>query len=128
MSVSCAFIEEIDKFVELAVGLRGAFTPEGQEHYRARIDQKTRDLIANAWSSPVWGSGSMDGYFKAQTDLVLKPMTSLRDVDQGGAIQASHPSFAALATRQERSRQVQQARPNLGQWRRRLKLPSMQRS
>ncbi|AEG67315.1 hypothetical protein PP715_18180 [Ralstonia solanacearum] len=84
-----AFIEEIDKFVELAVGLRGAFTPEGQEHYRARIDQKTRDLIANAWSSPVWGSGSMDGYFKAQTDLVLKPMTSLRDVDQGGAIQAS---------------------------------------
>lgn len=78
-----AFIEEIDKFVELAVGLRGAFAPEGEEHYRARIDQKTRDLIANAWSSPVWGSGSMDGYFKAQTDLLLKPMTSLRDVDQG---------------------------------------------
>lgn len=84
-----AFIEEIDKFVELAVGLRGAFAPEGEEHYRARIDQKTRDLIANAWSSPVWGSGSMDGYFKAQTDLLLKPMTSLRDVDQGGVIQAS---------------------------------------
>ena len=31
----------------------------------------------------------MDGYFNAQTDLMLKPMTSLRDVDQGGVIQAS---------------------------------------
>jgi hypothetical protein len=31
----------------------------------------------------------VDGYFKAQTDLLLKPMTSLRDVDQGGVIQAS---------------------------------------
>lgn len=40
-----AFIEEIDKFVELAVGLRGAFTPEGQEHYRARIDQKPVTLL-----------------------------------------------------------------------------------
>ncbi len=84
-----AFIDEIDKFVELAIGLRGAFSPEGEEHYRARIDYKTRDLITNAWSSTVWGSGTVDGYFKAQTDLMLKPMTSLRDVDQGGVIQAS---------------------------------------
>lgn len=84
-----AFIGEIDEFVELAIGLRGTFAPEGEEHYRARIDQKNHDLIVNAWSSPVWGSGNMDGYFKAQTDLMLKPMTSLRDVDQGGVIQAS---------------------------------------
>ncbi|HCF6874132.1 TPA: hypothetical protein NII69_000431 [Pseudomonas aeruginosa] len=84
-----AFIDEIDKFVELAVGLCGAFSPEGEEHYRARIDQRTRNLIVNTWSSPVWGSGTMDGYFKGQTDLMLKPMTSLRDVDQGGIIQAS---------------------------------------
>jgi hypothetical protein len=84
-----AFIEEIDKFVELAIGLRGTFAPEGEEHYRTRIDHKTHDLIANTWSSSVWGLGRMDGYFKAQTDLMLKPMTSLRDVDQGGVIQAS---------------------------------------
>ena len=31
----------------------------------------------------------MDGFFKGQTDPMLKPMTSLRDVDQGGVIQAS---------------------------------------
>lgn len=84
-----AFIDEIGKFVELAVGLRDAFSPEGEEHYRARIDQRTRHLIVNTWSSPIWGSGTMDGYFKVQTDLMLKPMTSLRDVDQGGVIQAS---------------------------------------
>lgn len=83
------FIEEINKFVAMAIGLYGGFAPDGEEHYRVRIDQKVRDLIADTWSSPVWGSGSMDGYFKAQTDLMLKPMTSLRDVDQNGIIQAS---------------------------------------
>lgn len=84
-----AFIDEINQFIELAVGLRGVFAPEGEEHYRRRIDQRTRNLIVNTWSSPLWGSGGMDGYFKAQTDPMLKPMTSLRDVDQGGVIQAS---------------------------------------
>jgi hypothetical protein len=84
-----AFIDEINRFVELAVGLRVEYAPEGQEHYRRRIDHRTRSLIVDTWSSPLWGSGTMDGYFKAQTDLLLKPMTSLRDVDQGGVIQAS---------------------------------------
>ncbi|MGM8225055.1 DEAD/DEAH box helicase [Cellvibrio sp. ARAG 10.3] len=84
-----AFIEEINRFIELAVGLRGGFAPEGENYYRRRIDQRTRRLIVDTWSSPLWGSGTMDGYFKSQTDLLLKPMTSLRDVDQGGIIQVS---------------------------------------
>lgn len=84
-----AFIDEIDCFIESAVGLRGGFAPEGEEHYRQRIDQWTRNLIGNTWSSPFWGNGTMDGYFKAQTDPMFKPMTSLRDVDQGGVIQRS---------------------------------------
>ncbi|MCE8022734.1 helicase [Halomonas sp. MCCC 1A11058] len=84
-----AFIDEIDRFIESAVGLRGVFAPEGEEHYRQRIDQWTRSLIGNTWNSPLWGSGTMDGYFQAQTDPMFKPMTSLRDVDQGGIIQAS---------------------------------------
>ena len=84
-----AFIDDINRFVELAVGLRGRYAPEGEEHYRRRIDHRTRSLIVDTWSSPLWGSGPMDGYFKAQTDLLLKPMTSLRDVDQGGIIQAA---------------------------------------
>ncbi|TDY24585.1 helicase-like protein [Paraburkholderia sp. BL6665CI2N2] len=84
-----AFINEIDKFIELAVGLRDEFSPEGEEHYRRRIDERTRNLIVDTWSSALWGSGTMDGYFKGQTDPMLKPMTSLRDVDLGGVIQAS---------------------------------------
>lgn len=82
-----AFISEIDEFIELAVGLRESFSPEGEEHYRSRIDQNTRNLVVDAWSSPLWGSGTIDGYFKSMTDPMLKPMTSLRDVDQGGVIQ-----------------------------------------
>lgn len=83
------FVGEIDRFIELAIGMICTFAPEGEEHYRARISQKSHDLIANIWGSKLWGNGTMDGYFKAQSDLMLKPMTSLRDVDQGGIIQAS---------------------------------------
>lgn len=85
-----AFIDEIDAFIERAIGVDGSFAPEGADHYRARIDQKARQLIVNSWNSPLWGNGTMDGYFRAQTDLMLKPMTSLRDVDQAGVIQASY--------------------------------------
>lgn len=85
-----AFINEINDFIELAVGLRGAFAPEGEEYYRARIDRRTRDLLVNVWSSHMWGSGFLDGYFKSQTEVISKPMTSLRDVDQAGIIQASY--------------------------------------
>lgn len=84
-----AFIDEINSFIELAVGLRGGFAPEGEEHYRQRIDRRTRSLLVDTWSSPVWGSGTMDGFFRGQTNPMLKPMTSLRDVDQGGVMQAS---------------------------------------
>ncbi|MDR4513631.1 DEAD/DEAH box helicase [Nitrosomonas sp.] len=80
-----AFIKEIDNFIELAVGLRGGFAPEGEEHYRQKIDERTRSLL-NTWASPVWGSGPMSGYFEAQSDPMKKPMTSLRDVDQSGNI------------------------------------------
>ncbi|HEX7893053.1 MAG TPA: DEAD/DEAH box helicase family protein, partial [Terriglobales bacterium] len=61
------FIREIDKFIELAVGLRENFAPEGEEHYRDLIDKRARNLIVDAWSSPPWGSGTMEGYFKGQT-------------------------------------------------------------
>lgn len=84
-----AFIHEINKFIELAVGLQGGFAPEGEDHYKRKIDERTRTLIVNAWGTPLWGSGQMGNYFQAQTDPMLKPMNSLRDVDQGGRIQMS---------------------------------------
>jgi hypothetical protein len=80
-----SFIKEINAFIELAVGLRDGFAPEGEEHYHQKIDERTR-LLLTTWGSPVWGSGPMSGYFEAQSDPMKKPMTSLRDVDQGGKI------------------------------------------
>ncbi len=80
-----SFIKEINAFIELAVGLQGGFAPEGEDYYRRKIDERTRSLL-NTWASPVWGSGPMSGYFNAQSDPMKKPMTSLRDVDQGGII------------------------------------------
>ena len=80
-----AFINEINAFIELAVGLQGGFAPEGEDYYRQKIDERTRTLL-NTWASPLWGSGGMKNYFDAQSDPMKKPMTSLRDVDQGGNI------------------------------------------
>lgn len=84
-----AFLGEINQFVELAMGLRDGFAPEGSDHYRHRIDDRTRRLIVNVWSSPLYDKGMIEGYFRMQADPMMKPMTSLRDVDQGGIIRAS---------------------------------------
>ncbi len=84
-----AFITEVTKFIELAIGLRDGYCPEGADHYRKMIDDNVRKLVTNWASSAMWGSGPLDAFFKGQSDPMLKPMTSLRDVDQGGLIQMS---------------------------------------
>lgn len=84
-----AFIADITRFIELAIGLRQGYFPEGEEHYRQRIFEKTRHLL-NQWStSALYGSANLRDYFNGQTDTMEKPMTSLRDVDQGGEIRMS---------------------------------------
>lgn len=84
-----AFLNEINQFIELAVGLSGGFAPDGEAHYRQKIEERTRNLVVNIWGSPLWGSGDMGKYFQGQPNPMLKPMTSLRDVDQGGMIRMS---------------------------------------
>lgn len=84
-----AFITDITRFIELAIGLRAGYFPEGEEHYRRRIFEKTRFLL-NQWStSPLYGSGTLRDYFQGLLSTMEKPMTSLRDVDQGGEIRMS---------------------------------------
>jgi hypothetical protein len=84
-----AFIADITRFIELAIGLRQGYFPEGEEHYRRMIFEKTRYLL-NQWSnSPLYGSGTLRDYFQGQLNTMEKPMTSLRDVDQGGEIRMS---------------------------------------
>jgi hypothetical protein len=85
-----AFVNEITMFIELAIGLKDGYCPEGADHYRKMIDETTR-MFLNTWaSSKLYGNGPLDAYFKAQSDPMRKPMTSLRDVDQGGVIQMSY--------------------------------------
>lgn len=85
-----ALISEINAFVELAIGLKDGFAPEGAEHYRQMIDAKTRWFLDTWASSKMWGDGPLRDYFDGQSDPMKKPMTSLRDVDQGGLIHMSY--------------------------------------
>ena len=85
-----ALINEINAFVELAIGLKEGFAPEGAEHYRQMIDAKTRWFLDTWASSKMWGDGPLRDYFDGQSDPMKKPMTSLRDVDQGGVIHMSY--------------------------------------
>lgn len=81
-----AFTTEINKFIELAVGLRTGFMPPGTEHYKQKIDEMTTGLIKFWTSSAMHGNGPLKSYFDGQSDNMKRPMTSLRDVDQGGLI------------------------------------------
>lgn len=84
-----AFVEDINRFIELAIGLKDGYCPEGEAHYRKMIDEKTRWFLSHWDSSAMYGNGPLKAYFDGQTDAMSKPMTSLRDVDQGGEIRMS---------------------------------------
>lgn len=101
-----ALIADINRFIELAVGLRDGYEPEGADHYRQFIDTRTRTLLTTL-DSDLWGSGPLQGYFDAQSDPMNKPMTSLRDVDQGGRIQMASRSVSTNP--EERSRNQRSA-------------------
>lgn len=85
-----ALINEINAFVELAIGLKDGFAPEGADHYRKMIDAKTHWFLDTWASSKMWGDGPLRDYFDGQSDPMKKPMTSLRDVDEGGLIHMSY--------------------------------------
>lgn len=85
-----AFVNEITSFIELAIGLKDGYCPEGADHYRKMIDETIRTFLTTWASSAMYGNGPLDAYFKAQTDAMRKPMTSLRDVDQSGVIHMSY--------------------------------------
>lgn len=84
-----AFFAEINGFIELAIGLKDGYCPEGEEHYRRMISERTRDVFG-VWDTDTWREdGTLKSYFEAQPDAMKKPMTSLRDVDESGIIRAA---------------------------------------
>jgi hypothetical protein len=84
-----AFLSEINGFIELAIGLKPGYCPEGEEHYKRMISERTRDVLG-VWDTDTWKEdGTLRSYFEAQRESMRKPMTSLRDVDEAGLIRAA---------------------------------------
>lgn len=92
-----AFLAEINGFIELAIGLKDGYCPEGEDHYRRMIAERTRDVLG-MWDTDTWREdGTLKSYFDAQLDAMRKPMTSLRDVDESGLIRATRKQSANRA-------------------------------
>ncbi|HZR03085.1 MAG TPA: helicase-related protein [Burkholderiales bacterium] len=72
----------ICKFVRQAFGLKPGFMPQGEEYYQ-RVVTKQVDSIHNSLEEPRF-LGTDLKYFFAVRDIRLRPMTSLRDVDEPG--------------------------------------------
>ena len=60
-----AFVNEINTFIELAIGLKEGYCPEGADHYRKMIDRNTRWFLSTWASSAMYGSGPLSAYFAA---------------------------------------------------------------
>lgn len=79
-----AFEDRITAFVELAIGLTQNFAPDGKEHYQRMVREEVRQFLNNLamGQNP---NTNLSEYFKDQ-NVLHRPMTSLRDVDEGGYI------------------------------------------
>lgn len=86
-SSSGGVISGLCNFAERAIGLLEGYSPEGELHYRQILAAKAEEIIGNLWTSAMMKEGTLQAFFNYQRDPMLRPMTSLRDVDQGGVIQ-----------------------------------------
>lgn len=81
------FLQGVMAFIENAIGLDSLFAPDehAADYYRNAIERRIRHLL-DLVSDRSYRAGELSGFFKNQRDLMLKPMTSLRDVDEPGLI------------------------------------------
>lgn len=81
------FLRDIMAFFENATGLDSNFAPDehSADFYRNTIERRIRRLL-DLLSESGYRGGEISGFFKNQQDIMLKPMTSLRDVDEPGLI------------------------------------------
>lgn len=79
------FIDLISDFVSLAIGLKDGYAPQGEDYYKAEVKKRVRRMVEEMAEQQNRNS-SLKTYFDQNTDSLLKPMTSLRDVDQAGLI------------------------------------------
>jgi hypothetical protein len=81
-----AFIKEVTSFMGRAIGLSPQYRPTGFEYYERLLEERLRKRLIQALDERGYREGSLQSFFRNQTDPMMKPMTSLRDVDQGGLI------------------------------------------
>jgi hypothetical protein len=79
-----AFINRVCEFIELAIGLTDNFAPDGKGHYQRMVKEKVR-LIMDELNTGPNRNTSLYAFFDSQA-MLMRPMTSLRDVDEAGVI------------------------------------------
>ncbi|MCC5812932.1 MAG: hypothetical protein JJU06_21420 [Ectothiorhodospiraceae bacterium] len=83
------YMDRIVGFIQQAIGLVEPYTPNDPDYYRNMIESWVRVRVNDDWSNQTTLTESVEGYFRNQTRTILKPMMSLRDVDEMGTISGS---------------------------------------
>jgi len=83
------YLRGILGFISTAIGLDGNFAPDGADFYRNLIERRIRHLL-ELLGDPGYRTGLLSGFFKNQRELMFKPMTSLRDVDEPALIHLAY--------------------------------------
>jgi hypothetical protein len=79
-----AFEDRITDFIELAIGLTQNFAPGGKDHYQRMVRDTVRSFLDDM-AVGSYKNTNLFEYFRDQ-NVLRRPMTSLRDVDEGGSI------------------------------------------
>lgn len=83
------YMDRIVGFIQQAIGLVEPYTPTDSDYYRNMIDSWVRGRVNDDWANQTTLTESVESYFRDQTRTILKPMMSLRDVDEMGSIVGS---------------------------------------
>lgn len=99
------FLRGVRAFIEGAIGLDSNFAPDehAADFYRNLIERRIRHLL-ELLNEPGYRTGLLSGFFNNQRELLFKPMTSLRDVDE--------PGFIHLADRDDNKKRQDTAKVN----------------
>lgn len=80
------YMDRIVGFMQQSIGLVEPYTPNDPDYYRNMIESWVRDRVNDDWSTQTTLTETVESYFRSQTRTILKPMMSLRDVDEMGVI------------------------------------------
>jgi len=99
------FSQALTEFLELAIGLKDDYAPQGKEYYQVILRARIRQMLENMAERQNEPS-SLSTFFRQFTDTLQKPMTSLRDVDQAGRIRLARRDDRGNRLKDEDVREV----------------------